>query len=91
MRKGLDATYAMNVQYCLALQQIGGARAEADVVTIFKNLPYGATMQHATTKKVEDQLGKLMYDIGKKEMQNLLKEEVLEHLIEEGREGDFEK
>ena len=89
MRKGSNASYAMNVQYCLALQQIGGARAEADIVASFLNLPHGATMQNVTMKRVEDQLGELICDIGKKEMQKALEEEVLAQLIEEGREEDF--
>ena len=44
VRKGSNASYVMNVQYCLVLQQIGGARAEAGVVSNFLNLPYGTTM-----------------------------------------------
>ena len=42
-------------------------------------------------KRVEDQLGELICDMGKKEIQKALEEEVLAQLIEEGREEDFEK
>ena len=91
MRKGPNASYVMNVQYWKALKHIGNTRVEADVVTRFLNLTHGATMQNTAMKRVEDQLGELICDIGKQEMKAALEEEVLAQLIEEGREEYFEK
>ena len=84
-----NSAYALNVQFCLALQQTGGARVEADIIASSLNLPHGSTLRSSTMKKVEDDVGVLIRNMSKKGMQEALAEEVLEQLKEEGREDEF--
>ena len=38
-RKNSNVSFAINNQFCMAMQLIGGARIEADIVLLYLNLP----------------------------------------------------
>ena len=51
-----NSAYALNVQFCLALQQTGGARVEADIIASSLDLPHGFTLRGSTMKKLKTKL-----------------------------------
>ena len=75
----------------MALQLIGGARTEADIILSYLNLPRGGTFCGPSLLTIENKLGTLMRAIGKEQMQKFLEEEVLAQLVEERGEDDYIK
>ena len=90
-RKNSNVSFATNVLFCMALQQIGGGRIEADILTSFLNLPNGSSMAASTMMKIENKLGVLMRNLCEDQMREAICEEVKAKLVEEGRPDDYVK
>ena len=69
-----NSAYALNVQFCLGLQQIGGARVEADIIASSLNLPHGNALRSSTMKQIEDEVGVLICEMNEKGIEEALAE-----------------
>ena len=69
-------SYALNCQFVLGLQQIGGGPADASVIITYLGLPHAATFKSTLFSRIESKLRPVIKKISNESMLNAVDEEV---------------
>ena len=95
IRNSSNASFALNVQFVLALMQIGGGNAESETLLNYLDLPHGSTFKKSSFSSIQSALRKPIVELFNESMKKALLEEVeltvSQELFEEFKKNNKDK
>jgi len=76
VKKSSSASFALNVQFVLALMQVGGGNSESETLINFLDLPHGSTFKKSSFSSIQSALISQIVELSDKSMKKALSDEV---------------